>query len=210
MKAGYRHIVIITDESGSMGNCVSDTIGGMQTLAKTQAKDSPNSTLTTVFFEGGNVKTIHDFTTLSEVKDEDFNVYQPLGSTNLLDAIGQTVTKIGKTLSDMKEEDRPEKVIVSIITDGQENSSYEYTSKQIKEMIKTQEEVYSWDFSFVSEDINALEQAKDYGFQSGKMALYSKDCTAGTFNALSSKISRSAEGGDEDYLECELSAMVSE
>ena len=53
--------------------------------------------------------------------------YDPMGMTALLDAIGITIDSVGKRLSETPEDERPEKVIIAITTDGEENSSREYT-----------------------------------------------------------------------------------
>lgn len=208
MKKGYRHLIVIVDESGSMGGVVDDTIGGMKAFITSQQKDAETGTLTAVFFEGGIVKRVHSFTDLKTLKLESLDVYQPRGSTNLLDAIGDTLTLDGQMLCKMAEEDRPEKVVVCVLTDGVENCSREYNAKQIKSMIKTQEETYSWDINFISEDLEALDQAASYGFQRGKVARYSKDNTNATFMSMSSKVSRSISGENEDFTSDELAAMV--
>lgn len=209
MKKGYRHILLIVDESGSMCNAREDTIGGIKSLVKKQAEDAPDGTISTVFFDTYNgVRTIQSFDKLSEVNLNTYDRYSPTGMTNLLDAIGLCIDTTGKKLEQLAEEDRPESVMVCILTDGVENASREYSAAMVKDLIKHQEEKYNWDFSFISEDLSALEQARDYGFAEGNMALYSKGSTDATFDALSCKVSRAASGGDSAFTTLEASAMV--
>jgi hypothetical protein len=78
----------------------------------------------------------------------------------MLDAIGRTIDSVGERLSDTPEEDRPEKVIVSILTDGLENASKEYTYEQIGSRIKRQKEKYNWEFIFLAANQDAVASAK--------------------------------------------------
>jgi uncharacterized protein YegL len=89
--------------------------------------------------------------------------YSPGGSTAMNDAIGTAVTEIGKWLSDMPEEERPSKNLIVIMTDGEENSSQEYSLQQVKDMIKEQTEKYSWEFIYLGTDITTTEYAEDLG-----------------------------------------------
>ena len=89
--------------------------------------------------------------------------YSPGGSTAMNDAIGTAVTEIGKWLSDMPEEERPSKNLIVIMTDGEENSSKEYSLQQVKDMIKEQIEKYSWEFIYLGTDITTTEYAEDLG-----------------------------------------------
>ena len=85
--------------------------------------------------------------------------YQPRGSTALLDAIGRTIDAIGQRLSARTDDDRPDKVVVVIITDGQENASTTFTAHQISEKIAHQRDVYKWDFIFVGSNQDAIVSA---------------------------------------------------
>lgn len=154
MREDLTEIGIVLDRSGSMQRIRFDTIGGFNTFIKTQ-KDVPgDANVTLVVFNdtydiklnGVNIRSVKDLTEQS---------YVPHGCTALNDAIGVTVDTIGKKLSNMSENDRPAKVIITIITDGEENNSKEYTLAQIQEKIKHQKEKYNWEFVFIgTDDIN--------------------------------------------------------
>jgi uncharacterized protein YegL len=215
MREDYSAIAIIIDRSGSMVNVVDDTIGGVNTLIKKQQETEGDASILMVQFDN-HIETIHDFVPVADVGELTTEVYGPRGGTALLDCIGTTCNDLGKRLADMDEADRPGKVMVAILTDGMENASREFTPAQIKEMIKHQEEVYNWDFNFLSADLGALQEARNWGFSEGKSAMYAKSCTAGTFEALSSKFDRVRnstmdmymEGSVQDFEEDELLAMV--
>lgn len=92
--------------------------------------------------------------------------YAPNGGTAMNDAIGIAINKIGKWLSDMPEEERPSKNLIVIMTDGEENSSREYTLAQVQDMIKHQTEKYNWTFVYMGMDISNAKAADDLGIKS--------------------------------------------
>ena len=64
----------------------------------------------------------------------------------MLDAIGLTIHKIGNAQRHTADDYRAEKVMFVIITDGEENSSREYTAEKIKAQIERQKSKYGWEF----------------------------------------------------------------
>ena len=80
--------------------------------------------------------------------------------TALLDAVGRTIDDVGNRLANTPEEERPEKVLVAIMTDGLENSSRDYTRDRVAKMIKHQQEVYSWEFLFLAANVDAFTEAR--------------------------------------------------
>ncbi len=89
----------------------------------------------------------------------------------------------------MKAEERPEKVIFLIVTDGQENSSREFNRAQITQMISAHEEKEKWQFVYISADLAAIEDAHQYGVRAGKMMAFDKTAqgTADAFMSVSQK-----------------------
>jgi hypothetical protein len=112
-------------------------------------------------------------------------VLEPRGWTALLGAIGRTVTELGKALSDMDETERPEKVLVAIVTDGQENSSHKYewskqwTTSKVFELINHQRDVYKWDFIFLGAGEDVVKQAREIGIPDYQTQTWTHDA-AGT------------------------------
>lgn len=157
MKKDLTEIVVILDESGSMSSCKSDTIGGFNEFVSSQKKIKGDANVTLVKFSD-YYKVINDGTPLSHVALLNESNYTPSNSTALLDAVGKTINSIGVRLAKAPESERPEKVIFAIITDGEENSSKEFTRKQISEMITHQKDKYSWEFLFLGADIEAWGQ----------------------------------------------------
>ena len=167
MNNNLTELVYIVDMSGSMMPLCDDTIGGYNAMLEAQRqlnRENPalKANVTTVFFDERYI-VIHDRADIDAVKDITKKEYQPCGCTALYDAVGKTITSIGQKLAAMPEEERPGLVSVAIITDGYENSSKEYTGKQIREMIKEQREKYSWLFTFVGANIDVEQVADEMG-----------------------------------------------
>ena len=112
--------------------------------------------------------------------------YIPGGMTALYDALGVAIDDTGVYLSNLNEDDRPSKVIVVVITDGEENSSKEYTLDIVKDMIKGQEEKYNWSFVYLGIDIIDMKDAISLGIN--HIALLSRGMIKGAYNMLSAVV----------------------
>lgn len=163
MKKGLTELVFILDQSGSMYNLVDDTVGGFNTMIEKQKGIEGEANVSLILFNN-IVKMVYDNVPLEKIEPLTTETYFPGGSTALYDAIGGTVSNVGRRLSNTKEEERPEKVIVVVTTDGYENASKEYTSTKISDMIKHQREKYSWEFIFLGADLDTVEKASQLGF----------------------------------------------
>ncbi|MBF0231452.1 MAG: hypothetical protein HQK65_00240 [Desulfamplus sp.] len=162
MKQGLSEIICIIDRSGSMESIRNDAIGGFNAFLEEQKKIQGEATLTYIQFDT-EYEIVHEHKPLQDVEPINDKIYMPRGSTALLDAIGKTIDSTGKRLANLPEENRPEKVIVSILTDGEENSSHHYNLSQIKEMITHQKKKYSWEFIFLAANQDAFDEAAKIG-----------------------------------------------
>lgn len=86
-----------------------------------------------------------------------------VGMTALLDAFGKTIDETGARLKAMSDADRPGKIVVAVMTDGQENSSTEYTQAAIQAKVKHQTEKYKWEFVYLGANVDAKQQAAFIG-----------------------------------------------
>jgi hypothetical protein len=130
---------------------------------------------------------LEDFKDIQEVS-EILNA-SPRGGTALLDAIGFTVKSVGEKLAALPEDERPEKVIVQVQSDGNENASREYTKEQIKELIEEQENKYNWQFLFIGASLESVNEAQSLGIKSANTAVYSTSNYNGTLDTLNMKFS---------------------
>ena len=168
MKKGLSELVFILDRSGSMGGLESDTIGGFNSMLAKQKKEEGEANVTTVLFDD-QVEIVHDRFPIAAVKPLTDDDYFVRGSTALLDAVGSTVKKIENVQKRLPEDLKAEKVIFVITTDGQENSSSEYTVKMVRRMIKEHQK-QGWQFIFMGANMDAVTEAQNLGI-SGKHAV---------------------------------------
>ena len=104
------------------------------------------------------------------------------GGTALLDAIGSTIHKIVSVQKNTAEDYRAEKVMFVIITDGEENSSHEYSSDRVKEMIEQEKSKYGWEFVFLGANIDAVETAGHFGIDANRAVDYVPDAAGTSLN----------------------------
>lgn len=162
MKQNYTHIAIVLDRSGSMISAKQDTIGGFNAFLEAQKVVPGEATLFLCQFDH-EYNVLQDNVPLAQAAPLNELTYVPRGNTALLDAIGRTIVSVGAFLQFMSEAERPEKMIFVIITDGMENSSREYSSKQIMDMINHQRDVYKWEFVFLGANQDAIATAAGLG-----------------------------------------------
>ena len=201
MKKGLTELVFILDKSGSMSGLEADTIGGYNSmLAKQKAVDG-ECYITTVLFDN-NYELLHDRIDIKAVSPITDKEYQVGGSTALLDAIGRTINKIGNAQKHTAEDYRAEKVMFVIITDGEENSSREYTAEKIKAQIERQKEKYGWEFIFLGANIDAVQTAGRFGIAPDRAVDYLADSegTKLNFKVMASAVATFRESGTVDDL----------
>ena len=174
MKKGLTELVFILDKSGSMGGLETDTIGGYNAMLAKQQEVEGECHITTVLFDN-NYELLYDRIDIKAVSPISEKEYQVGGSTALLDAIGRTIHKIGNAQKHTADDYRAEKVMFVIITDGEENSSREYSAEKIKAQIERQKEKYGWEFIFLGANIDAIETAGRFGISADRAQNYHSD-----------------------------------
>lgn len=174
MKKNLTELVFILDKSGSMSGLEKDTIGGYNSMLEQQRKVDGECVITTVLFDNC-YELLHDRIDIRAVSPISEREYFVGGSTALLDAIGKTIHKIGTAQKNTAEDYRAEKVMFVIITDGEENSSRQYSSTQVKKMIQRQKERYGWEFIFLGANIDAVETAGRFGIDADRAVDYVPD-----------------------------------
>ena len=184
-------IVGIIDNSGSMSLILKDAIGGFNTFKNDQAQAAPDNEMTLVYF---NSVVEPQFTNkpLKEVDDLTRATYVPGGLTALYDGVGSTIDGVGAKLAAMPEKERPNKVVFAILTDGEENSSKEYSAQQVKDKIEHQRTKYSWEFIFLAASEQGLKDGAKMGIHKDDMVAYaaSAEGVHEGYAAMSAKTTR--------------------
>ena len=174
MKNNVTELVFILDRSGSMSGLEKDTIGGFNAMIEKQKKQNGTCYVSTVLFDHESF-VLHDRVELSEIPNMTQEDYTVRGSTALIDAIGGAIRHIRNIHKYARKEDVPENTIFIITTDGMENSSHRYTSREVKKIIEHQKEKYGWEFLFIGANIDAVQTASHYGISNDRAVNYNAD-----------------------------------
>lgn len=183
MKENFIHVCFIIDSSGSMCGSEADVIGGFKRVVNEQKANK----------NGSCVISIIDFSNYSEVvcvgKDvndinPDFN-YVVGGGTALLDAIYIGIEKTHKW--NMAQDDKPEKTMVVIMTDGGENCSRTYSRQIVKDKIAEMENEFGWSFVYLGADLTNVNDASSLGIKTRGVS--TKSNMMSNYDAVSAAVS---------------------
>lgn len=174
MKKALTEIVYILDRSGSMSGLEADTIGGFNSMIEKQKQTGEKAYVSTVLFDD-RTEVIHDRVPIEKVDKITNKEYFVRGSTALLDAVGGAIKHIINIHKYAREEDRPDKTIFVITTDGMENASINYNYKQVKKMIEKEQKEYGWEFIFIGANIDACAEAERFGIKKERAVNYIHD-----------------------------------
>jgi hypothetical protein len=207
MKKKRTHISIILDRTGSMEAIRDDTIGGFNAFLRDQKEQTGQATLTLVQFDSADpYEIIHDFQPLAKIPELNRETYVPRASTPLLDTLGRGILDLERRLRLLSPAARPTHVVFVVITDGQENSSREFTKAQIEVMLREKGEADDWQFVFLSADLDAIDDALAVGIKPQAALAFDKTGrgTRAAFGAFSRHLSALRAG------ECDRMAFTSQ
>ena len=200
MNENLTEIVCIIDRSTSIrsSKLVESTIEGFNALLAKQKTEPGEARMTVALFDGDRnnpqsaYEIRYDGETLDLIEDLNDENYVPKGMTALYDAIGRTIDMIKTRQSNTPNDERPAKTIVAIMTDGEENSSVEYTKETVKKMIETMESEHGWTFLFLGAGIDAMSESGSLGMSTNNSFSYSNtdDGTRNAYVNLSAVISK--------------------
>jgi hypothetical protein len=208
------HAIFIKDHSGSMGQLTPDGGQKRSDLAKSnfneqlvkikRESEEVYTTVTLVEFDdrvyvGGKPfvdvmnapameKVSYEVNDLNELTD-----WWIGGSTSLRDAIGASIGIGSNLLADNDQDDQS--VLVMILTDGEENSSREWSDEQIRSKIKSLEDSGKWTFTFMGGQLQASDMVANMGFSAGNTMSMSQ-----TTASYSSSSKMSGDGLDKYYM----------
>ncbi len=186
MKSDVTDITLVVDRSGSMAQVREDAEGGVNSFIEQQAKEPGEALLTLVQFDT-EYEFLHKGVPISQVPKYEL---VPRGMTALLDAVGRAINETGERLAKMDEPDRPGLVVFVVMTDGQENSSKEFSKTDIKAMIQRQQDTYHWHFTFLGANQDAFAEAGGMGIAAAGVANFAMDKMAAAFAGTGGKVSR--------------------
>lgn len=152
MKTPKKHQIfnlIILDESGSMQSIKAPTINGfneiVQTIKAVEEKyPEQEHYIWLVTFNGLGIKTLLANQPVRQLHELDAQRYQPASMTPLYDAMGKALTELRAQTAQLTDYN----VLVSVLTDGEENSSKEYNGKAIKALVDDLQQ-QGWTFTYI-------------------------------------------------------------
>jgi uncharacterized protein YegL len=199
MKENYTKIIFVIDRSGSMNNIAKDMDGGLENFIQNQKDQNLGQCDVSLYEFDDEYNVVYENIDISGVKK--YNI-SPRGATAMFDAVARTINAVGANLSQMKEDERPDRVLFVIITDGYENASKEFSSSQVQGLIEHQTEKYNWTFTYLGANQDAFMAGGNIGIDHSKILNYTAD-SSGTNKAwtslcaCTSNYRRSRVGGKE-------------
>jgi len=190
----YTAIFLLVDRSGSMVSIQKSAEDAINEFINGQKSAEGLRTITIAQFD-------HEFTYTEPglrrpVTVKKFQIW-PRGMTSLLDAMGRGITEFGARLASLPEDKRPGNVVFAVMTDGQENSSTEFTHDQIKAMVEHQEQNYAWQVLYLGANQDAIAEAARLGINRNRAVTYSStdNGTRSVLNTMDSYVTAAASGG---------------
>lgn len=182
----YSHLIFIVDRSGSMEDTAEDATGGIHQTLRDLIIQSGRKTFSLYQFDTEHERMFH-FAPLAKGMTY---ALKPRGGTSLFDAIMEGTTREGESLAAMEEDMRPGKVVLAIVTDGQENSSVEYSRwkgglEKVKARLEEQQTKYSWQVTFIGANMDAIAAGADMGVAMASSLTFNQS-HVGTRNAYKS------------------------
>lgn len=205
MREDLAELVFIVDRSGSMSSIASDMEGAIKSVIQDQQKNYDGDINVTFVRFDDKYEKVYESTPIDDIKDLEIS---PRGSTALLDAMGKTINSFERKFSETDEDERPDKVLFIVITDGYENASMEYTRDKVFGIIETAKRDHEWDFTFIGAEQDAIKEGSNLGIMRGKSLNYDKttrgigmmaqSLTNYTTSYLSTKEAMFDQSGEDD------------
>ena len=202
------YVVCIVDCSASMISIGKEVKDGFNTFIEKQ-RALPGKCLATVVKFNHKVKVWKHGTDIQRLPFADARTFKPGGMTALYDAICMTVKLVKHKISSLPH--KPARVIVMVLTDGQENSSAKFTNKHVMKLIRHCEK-RNWTFTFIGANQDAIATGTGIGFKADNCLTYTADGdhTTETWNSMSANCCRQRLGESSAWMDEERISSISE
>lgn len=171
---GLTRVAFLLDRTGSMGSVKDDTIGAFNAYLD-GLDDGANILFSLVQFDSVSIDKVCVAVPPAQAPRLTNDNYQPRAWTPLIDACVKTIKAVEESVA--TEPDT--KVVICFQTDGQENSSTEYTWEELNALIKAKMAL-GWQFIFMGAGLDAYEQGERMGVSVGSTVSYNKNDAAAT------------------------------
>ena len=189
------HITFVLDSSGSMSKIEADTIGGFNSFLEEQREEAGEATVTLYEFNS-SVDCVYQQYPVEEAPELDSKNYTPGGKTALHDALYTGMSNTGVHVNALASEERPENVIIVVLTDGKENAS-EITQERIREHVTYRREEHGWEFLFIGANQDAALTANKMGIGSDQSLnmVHNGEGAQAAYDSASANISEARKTG---------------
>ena len=175
-------VVVVLDKSGSMASMGAEPKEALNLFISEQKKEmtDSNALFSLYLFNDKIEKTLVN-TPLKDIQE--ITDYTPEGMTSLFDAVGQAIT-------DKLNTDRNKNVTMVVITDGAENSSREYkTRDSVSKLVKKAETEFQWKVMFLGANIDAFSEGQSLSVSQNHCLQYDQQ----KFGALKTAVKKAGE-----------------
>ena len=152
-------IHILMDRSGSMAGKQTDVVGGVNQFIADQQKQPGEDTIALTRFDSEGIENFRPSVRVAAAKPITLDDFQPRGGTPVLDAVGETILSMESTWR----AEKPDRAIMVIVTDGEENQSRKFKKHEIKSLIEARERSGLWAFIYLGAGVNAFHEAASIG-----------------------------------------------
>ena len=163
MKENYLKIIFVIDESGSMAGTEKDVVGGFNRFIEQQKKEEYGKITVSLYKFNSQWSRVVSDLPIDEIRPLTSEDYSPGGLTALYDTIGNAIRDIQNRTLFTEPEHQASMVMMVVITDGQENASYEYDARKVQEMIRELERSKKWQFIYLGADLDSFADADTLG-----------------------------------------------
>jgi len=170
----YTEIIFILDKSGSMSSIKEFAINNFNSFLKEQKELEDDAKMSLILFDS-SFKKVADRVDIKKIKELNSETYVPSSMTAMHDCVCHTIEESIDKLGFMSPQDRPEKTICVIITDGMENASKIYSSDDTHYHITEMKEKFNWTFLYVGANQDVIETVDNLGISRSNSMSYSTD-----------------------------------
>lgn len=190
------HVTFVLDSSGSMSAIREDTMGGFNTFLEDQQAEEGSATVTLVDFNS-SVSVTYRGMAIEGAEKLTVETYTPGGQTALYDAIVTSIEDTAEFISSIDADNRPENVIIVVLTDGKENAS-ETPQDVVRERVETRQTEYGWEFLFIGANQDAALTAEGMGIdqQNSLDMSHSGDGARAAYDSTSERVSEVRQTGE--------------
>lgn len=168
-KKPVTHVVMVLDESSSMGNIREQAIAHFnEQIDDLRTKSAEHDIDVSLLTFSHDVHIQRKFAPIADVEKLTTAEYKPMGSTALYDAIGYGIGLVSQKI-DLNDENTG--VLFLIITDGHENTSREFTQASLKKSMDDYK-TKGWTFTFMAANNDPMELAQNFGLNIQNVAVF--------------------------------------